>query len=137
MRFNKNKFHPRSYKLKTLSGQPHSKYNVAPVEARTYEGIVFASRGEMNRYIELTWKVKAGEIKDLTLQPHFTLLDDFKDWRGEPYHGIEYVADFQYFELATGRIVIEDFKGYETDVFKIKEKLLRSKYPDMDFRIIV
>lgn len=44
MRFNKNKFHPRSYKLKTLSGQPHSKYNVAPVEARTYEGIVFASK---------------------------------------------------------------------------------------------
>ena len=121
----------------TYLKRPDSKYHTAPIDERTRDGITFASKGEMYRYLELKLKEKAGEIKDLELQPRYELIPQFTDWKGEKYNSITYVADFRYYEVITKRIVVEDFKGYETDVFKIKEKLLRYKYPDLDFRIII
>lgn len=56
---------------------------------------VFDSIAESRRYKELALLERAGEIKDLQLQPRFLLQESFKK-NGKTYRKIEYVADFMY-----------------------------------------
>ena len=94
---------------------------------------VFDSIAESRRYKELALLEKAGEISELTLQPKFLLQESFKK-NGKTYRKIEYIADFMYKEK--GKIVIEDVKGKETEVFKLKRKLFEYRYPDFELKII-
>ncbi len=97
------------------------------------DGITFDSKGEANRYCELKLLERAGEISDLTLQPKFTLQESFK--KGKKTHrAITYIADFRYQE--NGKTIIEDYKGMETEVFRIKRKLFEKRYPDKELRIV-
>ena len=96
-------------------------------------GIQFDSKKEANRYYELALLERAGVISNLELQPKFLLQEGFaKD--GKRYRKIEYVADFMYQE--NGQTVVEDVKGKETEVFKLKHKLFEYKYPDLELKII-
>lgn len=92
----------------------------------TIDGITFDSRKEAFRYQELKFLEKAGEIKNLTLQPKFLLQDGFRH-NGKTYRKIEYIADFSYRRTEDDVLVIEDVKGVKTDVFKLKEKMLIKK----------
>lgn len=94
---------------------------------------VFDSAREAKRYKELKLLERAGEISNLELQPHFLLQDSFKK-NGRTYRKIEYVADFKYIEK--GKIIVEDVKGIQTDVFKIKHKLFEKIYPELELKII-
>lgn len=97
------------------------------------DGYVFDSIQESERYKELKLLLKAGEIQDLELQPHFLLQEGFKK-KGKTYKKIEYIADFKYIE--NGKIVVEDVKGMQTDVFKLKHKIFEKNYPELELRII-
>lgn len=88
--------------------------------------LTFDSKREYNRYLELKLLERAGEIQDLTLQPEFELQPAF-DKDGKHYRKITYRADFRYYDHGT--IVVEDVKGYKTDVYKLKKKLFEYKYP--------
>lgn len=55
----------------------------------------FQSTAEGQRYKELKLLLRAGEISDLKLQPHFLLQESFKK-NGKTYRKIEYIADFMY-----------------------------------------
>lgn len=104
------------------------------------DGIEFDSKAESNRYIELKLLEKAGQIKDLSLQPKFVLQPSFKK-NGKTHRAIHYIADFIYIEngknTPTGEgIVVEDVKGMETKEFKIKRKMFEYHYPSMELRII-
>jgi hypothetical protein len=44
---------------------------------------------------------------------------------------IKYRADFRYFETSTGKTIVEDVKGMETPVYKIKRTLLLWRYPEV------
>lgn len=94
---------------------------------------IFDSIQESRRYKELKLLLKAGQIQDLELQPHFLLQESFKK-NGKIYRKIEYIADFKYIE--NGKTIVEDVKGLQTDVFKIKHKLFEKKYPDLELKII-
>ena len=94
---------------------------------------VFDSAKEAKRYRELKLLEMAGEISDLELQPRFLLQESFRK-NGKAYRKIEYVADFKYIE--NGKTIVEDVKGLQTDVFKIKHKLFEKKYPELELRII-
>ncbi len=94
------------------------------------DGITFASKREANRYCELKWLLKAGKIKDLELQHPFTLQPPFKK-NGKTIRAITYVADFVYLDLERMRIVVEDTKGYRTDVYQLKRKMFEFQYPDL------
>lgn len=94
---------------------------------------VFDSIQESRRYKELKLLLRAGEIKDLELQPRFLLQEGFKK-NGKTYRKIEYVADFKYIE--NSKTIVEDVKGIQTDVFKIKHKLFEKKYPELELKII-
>ena len=93
----------------------------------------FDSKREGNRYKELKLLERAGEIKDLELQPRFLLQDSFKK-NGRTFRKIEYVADFKYIE--NGKTIVEDVKGIQTDVFKLKHKIFEKVYPDLELKII-
>ena len=108
------------------------KYNVAPADQRTVDGIVFASKREATRYQELKLMEKCGDITDLELQPRYKF---------EP--GFSYVGDFRYREHAVvngrgnyDRLVVEDVKGVETEVFRLKRKCMAYYYPDVELRIV-
>jgi hypothetical protein len=99
----------------------------------TVDGIRFDSKGEARRYGELRLMERAGVISKLTLQPRFLLQEAFTDSEGKRHRKIEYVADFEYME--DGRDVVEDFKGVETPVFKLKRKMLLKAHTDIVFRV--
>lgn len=97
------------------------------------DGIKFDSKREANRYRELKVFEKAKLIKDLKLQvpfeliPKQPLLKPFLLKNGKTkrhFSSISYVADFTYIDCDTGDYVVEDAKGFETDVFKLKEKMM-------------
>jgi hypothetical protein len=99
------------------------------------DGIRFDSRGEAVRYQQLVALEAAGEIRALSLQPRFEIQPGFTRPDGEKVRPIHYVADFQYQEVQTGRVVVEDFKGFETEAFKLKRKMFFYRFPDLELRM--
>jgi len=82
-----------------------NRYKVSPVQERTLDGIVFASKKEMNRYAELKLHSRAGIISDLELQPEFKVSIN-------GIHYCTYTADFRY--TRDGQCVIEELKSSGT-----------------------
>ena len=69
----------------------------------------------------------AGKIRDLQRQVRYELVPAF-DAGGKHYRPTSYVADFVYTDTATGEGVVEDCKGYRTDVYRLKAKLFAHRY---------
>lgn len=108
----------------------YSKYKNKKTEV---DGIKFDSLKEARRYGELKLLVKAGMIKDLELQPVFELVLR-QVYQGKTMRKVSYIADFMYKDIKRGITVVEDVKGFKTDVYKIKMKLFLYKYPDYEFK---
>lgn len=117
--------------------KPKSKYGAEKTEM---DGHVFASKNEAQRYAFLKMMERAGEIKDLRLQVSYELIPPIygtkithlktKD-KTETIclqRAINYVSDFVYTVTATNEEIVEDFKGFKTPVFDIKQKLFFWKY---------
>lgn len=99
----------------------------------TVDGITFDSKSEARRYSQLRLLEREGQIIDLELQPSFILAPSvrFSDSkRTKP--ALKYVADFEYIE--NGIKIIEDVKGMQTPVFKIKRHLMKVIH-NIDLRI--
>jgi hypothetical protein len=89
-------------------------------------GFLFDSKKEAARFIALSAMQDKGEINGLKLQPAYELAPSVKfksSKRKKP--ALRYFADFSYFDV-DGNLVVEDSKGRETDVFKIKRHLMLS-----------
>lgn len=100
------------------------------------DGIKFDSKAESERYAQLRMLEKTGLIHALVLQPKFELQSKFRH-NGKAEAAIYYIADFSYTEPTEAKIVVEDVKGMETDVFKIKRKIFLKLYGEThDLRII-
>lgn len=88
------------------------------------DGIKFDSKKEANRYQELKLMQRAGIIRDLQRQVKYVLIPSQK---GDDGRVIErpctYIADFVYID-ENGKTVVEDTKGYRTNDYKIKRKLM-------------
>jgi hypothetical protein len=89
----------------------------------TTQGITFDSIGERDRWLFLRDAESRGEIYNLRRQVKFELVVNHVKI-------CDYIADFGYFKPYTNGLgsgvqdVIEDFKGVQTDVFKLKRKLM-------------
>lgn len=105
----------------------YSKYGNKKI---VYDGHEFDSKKEYNRYIELKWLEKANVIKELELQKEFVLLEGFKK-NGKTFQKMSYYADFYYYDNERKKYVVEDTKGFRTEVYKIKRKLFEHKYQEL------
>lgn len=99
------------------------------------DGIVFDSRKEARRWQELRLAEKAGAIGNLKRQVRYELIPaqrepDTRGPRGGIIKGklleraIYYIVDFEYLDISTGQIVVEDTKGFKTKDYAIKRKLM-------------
>ena len=81
------------------------------------DGQKFDSVKEYHRWGVLRLLERAGKISDLKRQVSFELIP-----KQEGERACTYVADFVYYE--DGKMVVEDCKGFKTDVYRLKKKLL-------------
>lgn len=84
----------------------------------TVLGKTFHSKLEADRYLELFAMQKAKEIKNLQCQVKYRL----------EVAGVlitNYIADFVY-ETKHGKEVVEDTKGVITDLYRVKERLMKA-----------
>lgn len=106
-----------------------SKYNNKHVSV---DNIRFASITEANRYKELTLLQKAGKIENLRLQVPYELIPaQYAEVNGKKTcieRAVKYIADFMYYDKEKNEWVVEDAKGYKTEVYKLKRKLMLSVY---------
>lgn len=108
-----------------------SKYN----NKITYvDGIRFDSKREAEYYKQLLLLQKIGEVKEIELQPKFTLLETFRK-NGVTHRSITYKADFKV-TYKDNKVEIIDVKGAETQVFKIKRKLFEHQFPHLSLKIV-
>lgn len=107
-------------KYKALISAKRSKYKNCRVVA---DGKKFDSKAEYNRYLVLKEMLRNGEISGLECQKSFVLFGKRK-----------YIADFYY--IREGKKVVEDVKGFETQVFKLKRDLFLCKFPEIEFLIV-
>lgn len=104
-----------------------NKYGAKKTEVN---GIVFDSMAEAGRYKHLKRLEEVGKIESLELQPAFVLQPSFKH-QGKTIRAITYKADFKYTEGSEDGqkavVVVEDKKGFRTEVYKLKRKMLLHK----------
>lgn len=117
-----NKYHAKKAVRKMPNGEYHT----------------FDSQKESARYAELALLQRAGKIRDLKLQPQFTLQESYISSEGDRVMAIRYTADFQY-ERPTepdqnGEIwwvkVVEDVKSRasKTEAYEIRRRLLQERF---------
>lgn len=110
-------------------------YNKYKNRKTKVDGIEFDSLKEARRYQELKLLVRGGAIKDLELQPVFELIPTQRH-EGKTVRKANYIADFKYTDIQRGIVVVEDVKGFKTDVYKLKKKMFLYKYPQYEFKEI-
>jgi len=115
---------------KQLQQKGKSKYGA---NKTSIDGIKFDSQKEANRYLDLLVLEKAGLIQDLHRQVRFELQPSYKK-NGKTIRPIYYVADFVYYDTFKGQKIVEDTKGYRTEIYKLKKKLFEYKYPNSEIK---
>ena len=109
-----------------------SKYKAKKVKV---DGMIFDSKKEYNRWLELKAYEDAGRISDLERQVKFNLIPaahepDIVGPKGGIKRGkliereCNYIADFVYVDAVSGERVVEDTKGMRTPDYTIKRKLM-------------
>lgn len=120
----------------------NSKYRNIPTTRKVKGKVIrFPSQKEACRYDELILMLRAGKIRNLKIQPEYTLQEAFTTPEGERINAVRYRADFSYEkwgnepapEISQGTFrevwlpVIEDVKGVRTKVYLMKRKLMQEK----------
>jgi len=98
------------------------KRNKFNAKKSTYNGRNYHSKLEASYAMELDWRKKAGEIKDII--PQFKLSLDVNG-----IHICNYFMDFKVV-LSDGTIEMHEVKGFETDLWRYKWRLAKALYPE-------
>ena len=88
----------------------------------TEDGQVFDSLREMRRWQDLKLMERAGDISELRRQVKYVLIPSQKG-RTRTERECAYYADFVYRDRE-GNEVVEDCKGFRTETYKVKRKLM-------------
>lgn len=101
-----------------------TKYRAQP---QVVDGVRFDSKRELKRWRELQLLESAGKISRLERQVAYVLAPSIQ-LRGEARKkpALRYVADFTYVEAGSPHVVVEDAKGRDTPVSRIKRHLMKS-----------
>lgn len=101
-----------------------NKYRSIP---QTVDSIRFPSKAEANRYIILKAMQKSGEISNLMRQVPYPFRIGDRPLRSKNSRILKYIADFSYTN-SHGKIVVEDVKGHQTQLSKLKIALTEAIY---------
>lgn len=94
----------------------------------------FGSKTEKLRFEFLQSLERGGVITELRRHPIYVITPD-------AWPVIKFIPDAQYVDIKgtitgkPGQLIVEDTKGMITDIFRLKVKLFRGKYPDIDLFI--
>lgn len=102
--------------------------NVSSVANRTYAGRVYHSKSEATYAFQLDALKGAGRIKEWNPQVVLPIV----------VNGIsicKVIVDFEVKPLI-GKPWFVEIKGVESEVYKLKRKLLKACYPGLDYRVI-
>ena len=82
------------------------------------DGMLFDSKAEAARWQELQLLERAGEVSGIERQVTYELIPKQPGERA-----VKYIADFRY-KTKEGQTIVEDVKGFKTEEYKIKRKLM-------------
>ena len=111
-----------------------TKYRNVPT---VIDGVRFSSKKEANRDAELQLLQRAGHIRQLERQPRWPCVINRQKI-------CTYVGDWQYQEptgisstkrLPVWRTIVEDSKGVQTPAFKLKWKIVKALFPEIEWRL--
>ena len=114
-----------------------TKYHNQPAERiASTEKLNFQSRREARRYDELLLMLRGGAIRNLKLQPQFTLQESYISPDGKRVQAIRYTADFSYEKKVSDsssdawEFVVEDVKvkATQTPQYRMKKKLMMERF---------
>lgn len=108
-----------------ITNRYQNKYNN---QSQKYNGRIYHSRKEAAYALELDWRKKAKEVKDVIPQYKISI-----DVNG--IHIANYFIDFKVI-LTSGRVEYHEVKGFETDVWRMKWKLCQALFPEYNFVLI-
>lgn len=97
-----------------------AKTNKYGAKKTVLDGIRFDSKAEATYYAKLKQREKAGEVGGVELQRPFVILGP----KGELI--TTYKADFAFWDFKEDRFRVIDVKGVETQVFRLKRKLVKA-----------
>lgn len=110
---------------------------------KVIDGIEFRSTLEADVYVLLKSWARAGAIRNLVCQPKYLLQPKMR-LEGKTQREITYVADFQFERRRPIHMersgcpeyetIVIDAKGYRMEIYRLKVKLFRAKFPDIVFQ---
>lgn len=103
-------------------------YNKYKAKKVNIDGITFDSKLEGARYNHLKELESMGLISEIEIHPPFPCVVNDKKV-------CLYKADFRYKNIE-GAMIVEDTKGIETPMFRLKKKLVEALYPDTKILVI-
>ena len=104
----------------------YNKYNAN--KAVCAQGHLHDSRKECIRCNELHLLQRAKQISGLEVQKKFSLVPARKYPNMKNERSLDYIADFVYVDAASKKMIVEDCKGYKTEIYKIKKKLMYERF---------
>jgi len=96
-----------------------SKFSNRPL--RCIQGVMHQSTAEARRCDELTLMERGELIRDLRAHPQVRFRLDV-----DGHHICDYLADFVYFDNQRNAEVVEDVKGFQTEISKFKLRLMEA-----------
>lgn len=113
-----------AYRYK-MPGKRPNKYGNKKTE---FDGQTFDSKKELSRYKTLKAMLEIGVISELRRQQKFVLIPSQRIEGKLIEREASYIADFVYVDNETGRTIVEDTKGFRTDTYILKRKMMLWKY---------
>lgn len=99
-----------------------NKYRSKPCQVG---GEKYRSQRERDRHQALLLLQRSGQIGDLKREVPFELIPGIKiDGEDRKRPAVRYVADFVYADLKSGRQIVEDAKGMQTPMYRLKKHMM-------------
>ena len=99
------------------------RYNKYKAEKQTYNGRSYHSKKEADYAVNLDWRMKAGEIKEIIPQYKLDLRINGKHWRN-------YYIDFKVIN-SDGTVDYIEVKGFATEAWKQKFDVTKIIFDDL------
>lgn len=94
-----------------------------------FNGLKYDSKGEAGHAQELDLRLKAGEISKVERQRTFPLYG--KNGGRIASHRVDFLVTYP-----DGHQEVEEFKGFETEIWRLKRNLFVDNYPEIKYWVI-